>query len=87
MSPAKLKTITWGLIISVIFLLIFWDIFDKIADPTGNSTISWQIWLAACSRPIIGVGVGILIGHLFWQTPPLKFIKTWRDKMTYHSIN
>jgi hypothetical protein len=82
MSPKILKRITWGLIISVIFIIIFWDIFDKIEDPTGNSTVSWQIWLAACSRPIIACAVGILIGHLFWQTPSaVKFLRIWREKM------
>lgn len=61
--------ITWGVIIFCVVLLITWDVIDKILDPSGISTISWQMWLAACFRPIIGVAVGIVVGHLFWQTP------------------
>jgi hypothetical protein len=67
-------TITWTLIISCMVILIIWDIIDKIIDPSGNSTISWQTWLAATRRPIIAVGAGILVGHLFGQNLQLSFI-------------
>jgi hypothetical protein len=68
-SQKQLQVITITLLISVVFVLIGWDIFDKVADPTGDTTISWQIWTASCSRPIIAFGAGVVAGHLWWQTP------------------
>jgi len=65
----KLRAITWTVTISAIIALIAWDIFDKVEDPSGVTTISWQTWTAACSRPIIAFFAGVLCGHLFWQTP------------------
>lgn len=78
MNPIKLQVMTWIVIISCLFILIFWDIFDKIEDPSGITTISWQIWLASSSRPIIACVVGIVVGHLFWQTPDTSLKKIWR---------
>jgi hypothetical protein len=63
----NLNIITWIIIIGVVVLLIIWDIIDKIEDPSGDSTISWQVWLEASRRPIIAVFPGIICGHLFGQ--------------------
>ena len=78
MNPAKLQIMTWVVVISCVFILIFWDIFDKIADPSGNTTISWQIWLTSGSRPVVAFVAGFVCGHLFWQTPDTPLKKIWR---------
>jgi hypothetical protein len=79
MNPKTLKIMTWVIVVGCIVILIAWDIFDKIEDPTGITTISWQVWLASSSRPIIAFVVGIVCGHLFWQTPDSPSYKFGRN--------
>jgi hypothetical protein len=49
----------------VAFLLIVFDIW--IGFSKGSSqTISWQLYTASQSYPVIAFALGVLMGHLFW---------------------
>lgn len=59
-----MNTTAWWLI-GVVAFLIGYDIFAVIRWGY-HGTISYDVLTAARAYPIIGVGVGIVIGHLFW---------------------
>jgi uncharacterized membrane protein len=57
------KQITGWATIAVLILVLFVDIYMALH---GKELISHVMLEAARKHPIIGVLVGILIGHLFW---------------------
>lgn len=63
---------TVGIIILLASLAIIWDIFiwkKTRGNPYTDATIS-KLTLRASTNPIVGVaiglGIGVLFGHLFW---------------------
>lgn len=55
------------LIVVVIFALglVVYDVWTGFKNG-ANTTISWQIYVASQSYPIIAFTLGVIMGHLFW---------------------
>jgi hypothetical protein len=60
------KTITGIVIGTVAVGLIGYDIWAYFQH--DNSTISEWIWTASKSYPLVPFALGVVAGHLFWQT-------------------
>jgi hypothetical protein len=58
-------TLTWDVIVAVIALLILYDIW-VVCKKGADATISWTMYTKAQQYPIIGFGIGVVMGHLFW---------------------
>jgi hypothetical protein len=62
-----LPDITALLVASVTVLLIAYDVWVRIKDPTGDATISWVFLQAAKKWPTLAFALGFLIGHVLMQ--------------------
>lgn len=66
MNPADAPdVITLGVSLSVVALLIFYDVWTLIVRGY-NTTISWNLYRFTQRFPIVGVAIGVVVGHLFW---------------------
>ena len=64
------RTITKWIIISLSIVLIVYDIFPALSEPTGD-TISEFIRDTSNTIWFIPYGIGVLCGHFFWPWSPL----------------
>lgn len=62
---------TAAILCAVTLLLILWDVYVKVEDKSGDSTISWIMRCAATRWPIIACAVGVVIGHFWWPNCPI----------------
>jgi len=58
----------------MIALVVVIAVYDTYAELRygQDGTISLQLWWAMQAHPIIGVALGVLVGHLAWQNYPGK---------------
>lgn len=68
MINKKIQTITRWFIFAVLIISIGFDLWVMYAGGTGT-TISHELINWPYKYPIMGVMVGILIGHLMWRMP------------------
>ena len=60
------KGLTTKIIVAATAALVAYDLYAA-ATPQQGDTISEVIAGAARRRPIIAFGMGVLMGHFFWQ--------------------
>lgn len=66
----SLQTLTAVVILVNAVLLIAYDVWVKVKDPTGNSTISWVLLSQSKHFPIICGALFFLMGHIFAPNCP-----------------
>lgn len=62
MTPDRLTLVVTLAIIAQIVCFDIWTLIMR----GYATTISWSMFKLAQGYPIIGVAVGIVVGHLFW---------------------
>ncbi len=63
------KNLTVGFTLVALILVLGFDAYQMF-NCGGACTISWITYQASKDYPIIGVLVGIVIGHIFWTMKP-----------------
>ena len=63
----NLPDLTAAVIAGATALLIAYDVWVKLKDPTGDSTISWVVLTSSKKWPVIAFAFGFLMAHLFFQ--------------------
>lgn len=66
-----IRKITIGVMAGSLTALIAYDVF-AVSMGGYQATISWIIWTASHQYPVIPLGAGILMGHLFWTQESSK---------------
>jgi hypothetical protein len=62
-------TLTQIVLAVVAALIIAFDVWTA-AVHGAQTTVSWTLWTTAKEYPVIPLGIGIVIGHLFWVQQP-----------------
>ena len=59
------RTITVGILVAVVVLLIVWDVYAYLAGGS-QATISRVTLAFAGEHPVVPFLIGVVSGHLFW---------------------
>lgn len=62
----NISNLTITVLVCALVSLIGYDIYAVIQGGT-HATISWTLWTYSHQYPILPLGAGIILGHLFWS--------------------
>ena len=59
------RTITIALLIVTVIVWVLWDVYAALNN-APNDTITHILRVYTRQHPVIPLGIGIVLGHLFW---------------------